>query len=32
MNGYHMIREIHEQPKAFEKIVGETRTRIQEIA
>jgi glucosamine--fructose-6-phosphate aminotransferase (isomerizing) len=26
-----MIREIHEQPKAFEKIVRETRPRIQEI-
>ena len=32
MNGHHMIREIHEQPQAFDKIVSETRTRIQEIA
>jgi hypothetical protein len=31
MNDHHMIREIHEQPKAFEKIVRETRPRIQEI-
>ncbi len=31
MNDHHMIREIHEQPKAFEKIVQETRPRIQEI-
>jgi glucosamine--fructose-6-phosphate aminotransferase (isomerizing) len=31
MNDHHMIREIHEQPKAFEKIVRETRPGIQEI-
>jgi glucosamine--fructose-6-phosphate aminotransferase (isomerizing) len=30
MNGHHMIREIYEQPKAFDKIVGETRARIRE--
>jgi glucosamine--fructose-6-phosphate aminotransferase (isomerizing) len=31
MNDHHMIREIHEQPRAFEKIVRETRPRIQDI-
>jgi glucosamine--fructose-6-phosphate aminotransferase (isomerizing) len=32
MNEYHMIREIHEQPQAFDKIVRGTRPRIHEIA
>ena len=32
LNSHHMIREIREQPKVFEKIVSETRQRIQEIA
>ncbi len=31
MNSYHMIREIREQPEAFERILAETRPRIQEI-
>jgi glucosamine--fructose-6-phosphate aminotransferase (isomerizing) len=31
MNDHHMIREIHEQPEAFEKIAQKTRPRIQEI-
>jgi glucosamine--fructose-6-phosphate aminotransferase (isomerizing) len=32
MNGHHMIREIHEQPQAFDDIVNKTRARIKWIA